>query len=60
MYNYYQIPLKQTLELEMIQNTDPILEIVWVPWIKLISLPMFFMQIKSYIKIEKVFFPKIF
>lgn len=43
MYNYYQITLKQTFGLEMIQNTDSILEIAEVLWIELISLPIFFM-----------------
>lgn len=31
MCNYHQLPIKQTLGLQKIRNTDLILEIVWVP-----------------------------
>lgn len=60
MYNYYQISIKQTLGLEKIQNIDPILEINQVFQIELISLPILLIQIKSYIKIKKGFFSKMF
>lgn len=48
------------LGLVKIQNMDPIMEIVWVPKMELIFLPMFPMLIESFIEIKKALLLKIF